>query len=60
MFFLLPEFFCLQRQMFLQGLQRAMMDLPSDQLELVKRILAERVPLCEVRVFGSRIQQAAK
>lgn len=37
-----------------------MMDLPSDQLELVKRILAERVPLCEVRVFGSRIQQAAK
>ena len=37
-----------------------MIDLSLDQLELVKRILAEHVPLCEVRAFGSRIGQTAK
>jgi len=37
-----------------------MIDLPLEQLDLVKRILTEHVPSCEVRVFGSRIQQTAK
>lgn len=37
-----------------------MIDLSSEQLELVKRILAEHVPTCEVRAFGSRIKQTAK
>lgn len=37
-----------------------MIDLPPSQLEIVKRILAEHVPRCEVRAFGSRINQTAK
>ena len=37
-----------------------MIDLSPEQLELVMRILAERVPTCEVRAFGSRIKQTAK
>ena len=37
-----------------------MIDLLPEQLELVTRILAEYVPLCEVRAFGSRIKQTAK
>ncbi|MEA2067769.1 MAG: nucleotidyltransferase domain-containing protein [Verrucomicrobiota bacterium] len=37
-----------------------MIDLPPSQLEAVKRILAERVPECEVRAFGSRINQTSK
>jgi len=37
-----------------------MIDLSPEQLELVKRILAEHVPACEVRAFGSRIKQTAK
>ena len=37
-----------------------MIDLPLEQLDLVKRILVEHVPLCEVRAFGSRIKQTAK
>ncbi len=37
-----------------------MIDLPPAQLEQVKHILAEYVPRCEIRVFGSRIGQAAK
>jgi len=37
-----------------------MIDLSPEQLEIVKRILAERVPACEVRAFGSRIKQTAK
>ena len=37
-----------------------MIDLPPSQLETVKRILAEHVPRCEVRAFGSRINQTAK
>jgi len=37
-----------------------MIDLPPSQIETVKRILSEHVPECEVRVFGSRIKQAAK
>lgn len=37
-----------------------MIDFPSDQLELVKRILAEHIPSCEVRAFGSRIKGSAK
>lgn len=37
-----------------------MIDLPSEQLNAVKRILAKHVPFCEVRAFGSRVQQTAK
>ena len=37
-----------------------MIDLSAEQLDLVKRILSEHVPLCEVRAFGSRIKQTAK
>ena len=37
-----------------------MIDLSPDQLGLVKEILAEHVPACEVRVFGSRIGTTAK
>ena len=37
-----------------------MIDLPPSQLEAVKRILAQHVPRCEVRAFGSRINQTAK
>ncbi len=37
-----------------------MIDLPSGQLLLVKKILSERVPRCEVRAFGSRITRNAK
>lgn len=37
-----------------------MIDLPSEQLDAVKRILAQHVPECEVRAFGSRVQQTAK
>ena len=37
-----------------------MIDLPPSQLETVKRILAEHVPQCEVRAFGSRTTQTAK
>ena len=37
-----------------------MIDLLPEQLETVKRILAQHVPACEVRAFGSRVQQTAK
>ena len=37
-----------------------MIDLRSDHLEVVKRILAEHVPECEVRTFGSRVTGTAK
>lgn len=37
-----------------------MIDLPKDQLETVSRIIAEHVPGCEVRVFGSRVGGGAK
>ncbi len=37
-----------------------MIDLPPAQLEQVKRILAEYVPRCEIRAFGSRIGPTAK
>ena len=37
-----------------------MIDLRPDQLEVVKRILAEHVPECEVHAFGSRIAGTAK
>ena len=37
-----------------------MIDLSPEQLELVKRILSEHVPACEVRAFGSRIKKTAK
>lgn len=37
-----------------------MIDLPSSQLETVKRILTKHVPGCEVRVFGSRVRGNAK
>ncbi|MHB9035644.1 MAG: nucleotidyltransferase family protein [Armatimonadota bacterium] len=32
-----------------------MIDLEPKQLELIKRILAEHAPDCEVRAFGSRV-----
>ncbi len=32
-----------------------MIDLEASHLELVKRILADHVPDCEVRAFGSRV-----
>ena len=37
-----------------------MIDLSPDHLEIVARILAERVPACEVRAFGSRATWTAK
>lgn len=36
-----------------------MIDLPEEQLETVRRILAEHVPGCEVRAFGSRTDGTA-
>ena len=36
-----------------------MTDLHPDHLELVQRLLAEIVPECEARVFGSRYQGTA-
>ena len=37
-----------------------MIDLEAPQLEHVKNILAEHVPECEVRAFGSRVKGGAK
>jgi uncharacterized protein len=37
-----------------------MIDLAPQHIETVKRILAEHVPDCEVRVFGSRVGLTAK
>ena len=37
-----------------------MIDLAPRHLDMVKAILAEHVPDCEVRVFGSRIRGTAK
>lgn len=37
-----------------------MIDLSPEHVELVKHILAEHVPSCEVRAFGSRVNQTAK
>ena len=37
-----------------------MIDLDPADLSMVKKILAEHVPHCEVRVFGSRVTQSAK
>lgn len=37
-----------------------MIDLEADQLAVVQRILAEHVPDCEVRVFGSRVNATAR
>ncbi len=37
-----------------------MLDLAQRHLEQVKAILARRVPLCEVRAFGSRVSGQAK
>ena len=37
-----------------------MIDLSPNHLKTVKQILAEYVPACEVRVFGSRVTQSAK
>ena len=37
-----------------------MIDLNSKHLETIQRILAEHVPKCEVRAFGSRVKWAAK
>jgi len=37
-----------------------MIDLTPRYLEMVQRILAEHVPDCEVRVYGSRVRGTAK
>ncbi|MFO8071834.1 MAG: nucleotidyltransferase domain-containing protein [Polyangia bacterium] len=37
-----------------------MIDLPTEHLEAVRRILAEHVPWCEVRAFGSRTDGTAR
>jgi predicted nucleotidyltransferase len=37
-----------------------MIDLNPKHLETVKRILADHVPACEVRAFGSRVTWTAK
>ena len=40
--------------------KRAMIDLSPRNLELVKRVLRDHVPGCEVRAFGSRAKWTAK
>lgn len=37
-----------------------MIDLAADELEIVKNLLTEYVPACEVRVFGSRVNGSTK
>jgi predicted nucleotidyltransferase len=37
-----------------------MIDLASEQLAIVRRLLATHVPECEVRAFGSRVTGKAK
>ncbi len=37
-----------------------MIDLAVDELEIVKRLLSEHAPDCEVRVFGSRVNGSTK
>lgn len=37
-----------------------MIDLDAESLATVKRILAEHVPGCEVRAFGSRVEGSAR
>ena len=37
-----------------------MIDLSPDHLQTVRQILAEYVPACEVRAFGSRVTRSAK
>ena len=37
-----------------------MIDLSPNHLKTVQQILAEHVPACEVRAFGSRVTQSAK
>ena len=37
-----------------------MIDLSPNHLKTVRQILAEHVPACEVRAFGSRVTQSAK
>ncbi len=37
-----------------------MIDLSPNHLRTVQQILAEHVPACEVRAFGSRVTQSAK
>jgi len=37
-----------------------MIDLPPPHLATIKRILAEQIPECEVRAFGSRVTGTAK
>lgn len=41
-------------------LRRAMIDVSPDHLAEVQAILREHVPECEVRAFGSRVQETAK
>ena len=37
-----------------------MIDLPPEQLAVVRRLLASQVPECEVRAFGSRVTGKTK
>lgn len=37
-----------------------MIDLSVSELELVKQLLRQHVPVCEVRAFGSRVNGCAK
>ena len=37
-----------------------MIDIASQHLKLIKKILLEYVPNCEVRAFGSRVTKTAK
>lgn len=37
-----------------------MIDLSAENLALLKRIISEHLPSCEIRVFGSRVEGNAK
>ena len=37
-----------------------MIDLTPKHLEMIQRILAEHIPECEIRAFGSRVKWTAK
>ena len=48
------------RRACLRPWKSGMIDLAPRHLETVRRILAEHVPECEVRAFGSRVNGAVK
>jgi predicted nucleotidyltransferase len=37
-----------------------MIDLSTENLSLLKQLITEHIPVCEIRVFGSRIHGTAK